>query len=89
MLNVGDYVFCTTNNTQQFDLTRPVLIFKEEEGITVILEKKVAVLGERCVLSIIPSQAYSPAAKGQLQTKAKIQQLTPQQLLKAGIENCV
>ena len=42
MLNVGDYVFCTTNNPRQLDLTQAILIFKEQEGITIILEKQIA-----------------------------------------------
>lgn len=41
-LNAGEYVFCTTKNIQQLDLTRTILVFKEEEGITVIVEKHIA-----------------------------------------------
>ena len=42
MLNVGDYVFCSIKNIQQVDLTQAILIFKEQEGITVIVEKQMA-----------------------------------------------
>lgn len=42
MLNVGDYVFCRINNTEQIDLNHTILVFKEQEGITVILEKLTA-----------------------------------------------
>lgn len=42
VLNEGDYVFCTTNDAKQINLTDAVLIFKEQEGVTLILEKQTA-----------------------------------------------
>lgn len=41
-LNAGEYVFCTTTNVSQIDLANVLLIFKEEEGTTLILKKEVA-----------------------------------------------
>jgi hypothetical protein len=41
-LNVGEYVFCTTKNTNEIDFNEIVMLFKEQEGSTLILEKKVA-----------------------------------------------
>lgn len=41
-LNAGEYVFCATKNIQQLDLTQAILVFKEQEGITVIVEKQIA-----------------------------------------------
>lgn len=41
-LNEGEYVFCTTTNVSQVDLANVLLIFKEEEGTTLILKKEVA-----------------------------------------------
>lgn len=41
-LNAGEYVFCTTNDITQVDYVDILLLFKETEGITVILKKEVA-----------------------------------------------
>lgn len=38
-LNPGEYIFHTTNNISGFDLSAIVMLFKEEEGFTLILEK--------------------------------------------------
>lgn len=42
VLNEGNYVFCTINDITQIDLADIVLFFKEQEAITVILEKQTA-----------------------------------------------
>jgi hypothetical protein len=42
VLNNGDYVFCTSSDIKQIDLADIVLFFKEQEGITVILEQQTA-----------------------------------------------
>jgi hypothetical protein len=42
VLNNGDYVFCTSSDLKQIDLADIVLFFKEQEGITVILEQQTA-----------------------------------------------
>ena len=41
-LNVGDYVYCTTKDLKQINISEIILFFREDEGITVILEKQVA-----------------------------------------------
>ena len=42
ILNTGDYVFCTVQELQAVNLNNVVMLFKETEGYTVILEKKLA-----------------------------------------------
>ncbi len=41
-LNVGEYVFCTTKDLSQINLASLLMIFKEEEGTTLILKREVA-----------------------------------------------
>ncbi len=41
-LNLGEYVFCTTNDIASVSLIHPILIFKEEEAITIIVKKEIA-----------------------------------------------
>lgn len=41
-LHVGEYVFCTRQDLTGVNLYDAVCIFKEEEGITLVLEKGVA-----------------------------------------------
>ena len=40
--NFGDYVFCVVDNLENIDLKDIVLIFKEPEGNTIIIEKDLA-----------------------------------------------
>tara|TARA_R110002051_G_scaffold34256_3_gene76310 strand:+ start:27874 stop:28269 length:396 start_codon:yes stop_codon:yes gene_type:complete len=42
ILNEGDYVFCTLKSTHNIDLTKIVMLLKEKEGDTIILEKTMA-----------------------------------------------
>ena len=42
MLNVGEYVFCTVSDDYKFDLSDIISLFKEGEGITIILTKEIA-----------------------------------------------
>lgn len=42
LLNEGDYVYCTVSNDQNIDIQQVVATFKEEEALTVILEKETA-----------------------------------------------
>ncbi|WP_027421399.1 ACT domain-containing protein [Crocinitomix catalasitica] len=39
---IGEYVFCKTENLQSIDLNQIVMFFKEEESITIITKKEVA-----------------------------------------------
>src|SRR3954462_14017393 len=41
-LNEGDYVFCTRKDMKEIDFDDIIMAFKEEEGITIILEQQVA-----------------------------------------------
>jgi hypothetical protein len=41
-LNKGDYVFCTLNNYNHLNFEEIIMVFKEEEGNTIILEKSIA-----------------------------------------------
>lgn len=41
-LNAGDYVFCITKDLSKIDFNDIILTFKEQEGITIILERQVA-----------------------------------------------
>ncbi len=41
-LNPGDYVFCTIKELTQIDTSQIIMSFREEEGITIVLEKQVA-----------------------------------------------
>lgn len=41
-LNAGEYVFCTVNDITRINFEDIILLFKETEGITVILKKEVA-----------------------------------------------
>jgi hypothetical protein len=38
----GDYVFCTTKDLRQIKMSEIIFFFREEEGLTVVLEKQVA-----------------------------------------------
>ena len=41
-LNAGHFVFCTTKDLTLIDLRDVVLIFKEDEGFTIILNREIA-----------------------------------------------
>jgi hypothetical protein len=41
-LNTGDYVFCTVKDLSLIDVNDAIMIFKEAEGTTIIVEKKTA-----------------------------------------------
>jgi len=41
-LNVGDYVFCSIKDLSKFDINEILMMFREEEGCTVILRKDLA-----------------------------------------------
>lgn len=41
-LNIGEYVFCTVKDVTSVELKDTVLIFKEEEAITIIVKKEIA-----------------------------------------------
>jgi hypothetical protein len=41
-LNIGEFVFCSVNDLSIVDLKETVLIFKEEEAITIIIKKEIA-----------------------------------------------
>ncbi|QRM88273.1 ACT domain-containing protein [Lacinutrix sp. WUR7] len=40
--NIGEYVFCKTDNLEQINWSQVVMTFKEEESTTIIAKKKVA-----------------------------------------------
>ncbi|WP_111707632.1 ACT domain-containing protein [Lutibacter citreus] len=40
--NVGEFVFCKTDNLGEINLSQIIMTFKEEESITIIAEKNVA-----------------------------------------------
>nr|WP_321225502.1 ACT domain-containing protein [uncultured Psychroserpens sp.] len=40
--NLGEYVFCKTENLDQINLSQIIMTFKEEESITIIAKKEVA-----------------------------------------------
>jgi uncharacterized protein len=40
--NVGDFVFCTTHDLAAIDPNEIIMLFRESEGFTVIVEKTVA-----------------------------------------------
>ena len=40
--NLGDFVFCKTENSDQINLSQVVMTFKEEESTTIILKKEIA-----------------------------------------------
>ncbi|MBV8325208.1 ACT domain-containing protein [Chryseobacterium sp.] len=43
VLNTGNYVFCTTENQMQIpDLSQVLFFFRENEAITLVLEKEIA-----------------------------------------------
>jgi uncharacterized protein len=41
-LHAGDFVFCTVSETALKDIHDPVMLFKEQEGVTMILAKEKA-----------------------------------------------
>jgi len=41
-LNIGDFVFCTVKDLTSIDINDTILIFKEDEGITIIVEREIA-----------------------------------------------
>ncbi len=41
-LNPGEYVFCTCRNLTSVDINNTLLLFKEDEGNTIIIKKEVA-----------------------------------------------
>jgi hypothetical protein len=45
-LNLGEYVFCEIKSLEKIDIASIVMLFKEEESITVILKKETADLLE-------------------------------------------
>ncbi|SOE23820.1 hypothetical protein SAMN06298216_4200 [Spirosomataceae bacterium TFI 002] len=40
--NLGEFVFCKTENLDQINLSQVIMTFKEEESITIIMERDVA-----------------------------------------------
>ena len=40
--NIGDYVFCSINDLSNITPDKAILIFKEEEGTTIIIKKELA-----------------------------------------------
>ncbi len=42
VLNLGDYVFCTINDLNDFDIHSALMMFKEAEAITIVLKKEIA-----------------------------------------------
>lgn len=40
--NIGDYVFCVVANLDTLNLNDIVLVFKETEGITIVIKKELA-----------------------------------------------
>jgi len=42
VLNAGDYVFCTAHDITAVDPKEVLLLFREEEGITIIIRKETA-----------------------------------------------
>lgn len=41
-LNIGEYVFCSVKDIRSLDIKDTVLIFKEDEAITIIVKKEIA-----------------------------------------------
>lgn len=41
-LNIGEFVFCSIKDLASLDLNDTVLIFKEEEAVTIIIKKEIA-----------------------------------------------
>lgn len=41
-LNTGEYVFCTLMNLTGININDALLIFKEDEGITIVIQKETA-----------------------------------------------
>jgi uncharacterized protein len=40
--NIGDYVFCVVNNFATVNIEDVILLFKEQEGYTIIIKKELA-----------------------------------------------
>ena len=40
--NIGDYVFCVINDLSKINIDEIVLLFKEQEGYTIIIKKELA-----------------------------------------------
>nr|WP_321223410.1 ACT domain-containing protein [uncultured Psychroserpens sp.] len=40
--NLGDYVFCKTQNLEKINLSHIIMTFKEDESLTIIAEKHIA-----------------------------------------------
>lgn len=40
--HIGDFVFCTISDLTAIDINEPILLFKEEEGYTIIIKKESA-----------------------------------------------
>jgi hypothetical protein len=40
--NVGEFVFCNTKNVEQLDWSQVIMMFREDESITIITPKEVA-----------------------------------------------
>lgn len=40
--NVGEFVFCNTKNIEQLDWSQVIMMFREDESITIITPKEVA-----------------------------------------------
>jgi len=41
-LNIGEYVFCSVKDITSVDIKDTVLIFKEDEAVTIIVKKEIA-----------------------------------------------
>ncbi len=41
-LNEGDYVFCTRKDLKELDFNDIIFTFKEQEGITIVLQQEIA-----------------------------------------------
>jgi hypothetical protein len=42
ILHDGEYVFCLVNTLETIDVNTTIMIFKEQEGITIIIERNMA-----------------------------------------------
>ena len=41
-LNIGEYVFCVVNDLATINIDEAILIFKEQEGNTIVIKKELA-----------------------------------------------
>jgi hypothetical protein len=81
-LNAGQYVFCTLNSKDDLDTLKPLSMFREREGVTVVLPKEQA---DKLSLSYSSVSAWITLTVHSALEAVGLTAVVSQNLAKAGI----